>query len=835
MDCADAPGTCELVVATGAGATILARHALAFDPSSPLPNPEVTVAPSTGLVSGQTVTVAGAGFAADDFLLLRECAVGDLVCSSTLTFAVSVADGTFSAPYVVRLRVGDGEGGATHCLAVACELRVSSAADPDYDASFPLTFDPNQPLPPLPAIVVTPATGLLHDQVVMLTGSGFDPGSYIDLAECGDADSRNCVEYVANAQADAAGAFSVTAPLSRLVSAYTLPTFEFTTVDCAVGPCSVSATSWAGDEGIELRANAPIAFDGTVPPPALPQADVTPRTNLPYRAQVAVHGSGFRPGSGVGASFCLGSESAGGCGFSFDFGTADAAGEVDLTLAVKRRISFGDSDGSLIDCLDEGTECSVTLQGERRYERAEVPLTFDPNAPIPPPPSATVIPDHDLGWRQVVGFGGSGFTPGLLTVQQCGVFETGPVGFNFCTGFDQVEVTAEGNMLGSFTVQRVLDAGYADPASRIDCATSAESCTLRFGNGDPDESADVPLDFDPESEPPPPPVLTLTPSTHLHDGRPVILQGSGFTPGSLIGLAPCKSGVTSIADDCDLGRAFTATSDAAGDFILGYTPQGVIGTSNGVIDCTSAPGTCVLASANATDLREFGSTPLSIDGPDLVLHDAAVIEGTGTMTVANVMVELSEPIGSPTTVEWRAAPGTAGEMDYMSRSGRAVIPAGETMALIPARVMGDAIDEPIERFSINVTAALGTNVVDGTARVVIVDDDPKPVVTTKDMTFVEGDNGTKIGVVPVWLSAPSEFEVTVSYRTRRGTARPGSDFVSRRGDVVIPPGQTGAFIVFDIVGDRTRERTEWFGIELRRARHGELADHFAQVTITDND
>ena len=183
VDCASAPGACDLVAATQ-NAVILARHALGFDPTAPPPASQVTVAPSTGLLNNQTVTVFGSGFLPGDRVYVRECATVDPFCSGSTTVVQADSGGGFSTSFNVRLRVGDGSGGATHCLVVDCIVRAESQTDQEYVADAPITFDPTQPVPALPAIQVTPATGLVHDQLVTITGTGFDPNSYIEISEC---------------------------------------------------------------------------------------------------------------------------------------------------------------------------------------------------------------------------------------------------------------------------------------------------------------------------------------------------------------------------------------------------------------------------------------------------------------------------------------------------------------------------------------------------------------------------------------------------------------------------------------------------------------------------
>jgi Neocarzinostatin family./Calx-beta domain. len=823
IDCSSASDACDLVVADQ-NAAVLARHALAFDPNAPAPHPTITVTPSTGLLAGQSVTVGGTGFAAADSVRVSECATIDPFCSGANTFVTTDTNGAFSIPLTVRLRVSDGSGSATHCLAVACIVRAASNVDLEYVADAPITFDPNQPPPPVPSITVTPSTGLLHDQTVTVSGTGFDPSGFVEITECASDTSPFCGEYLTDTQLDATGAFTISANVSRLLS--TSGPGGPSVVDCAVGPCSLNAIGFSGNESIELVANTPITFDGSVPPPPIPVVTVTPTTNLSYRAQVTVHGTGFSAGEFVYADFCADSQQSGGCGSSSNGTAADASGTVDFTLDVKRRVSFGGVE--MVDCIDAGTQCSVQVQGQRSYERTQVTVTFDPNSPIPPPPTATATPDHDLGFRQVVNITGSGFPPGPTDVQQCAPADR-PGPFGACTGFAQVVADANGAITGSIEVRRLLNFGGDTP---FDCATSPQPCTLQIGSGDPDETATVPLGFDPNSQPPPPPVVVVSPSTHLLDGQQVTVGGLGFAAGATLGMAPCKAGVTAIADACDIGRAGVATAGANGAFLTTRAAAGVIQTAQGSVDCTTAIDACVLAVANAADLSEFATAAMSFDAPELMVHSATATEGTGDMTPAEVMVELSTPIGTPTTVEWQAIPGTAGTDDFMQTRGRVTIPAGATEAMIHVDVVGDAIDEPTERFTVQVISALGTRISDGTATVKIRDDDGPPSASIRDG---RGREARGRAYAEVTLSGPSGKTIVVHYVTHHGSARSGTDYVRQDSELIFLPGETRHVIRVALVDDHTREPTESFRIELDRAENADVADDTGIVTITDDD
>ena len=431
-------------------------------------------------------------------------------------------------------------------------------------------------------------------------GTGFDPRSDIEIDQCAGAESGYCDDYLDFLTADAAGAFDADVAVSRLVRTVDFPDIGsppvFTIVDCATVACRLDANGYSDTEALSLTAEAPISFDGSVPPPALPVVTVTPHSDLPYRAQVAVHGTGFSPGESVNAEFCADSPNGSACAFDGGFALADAGGVVDLTVGVRRRISYGGGEPT-VDCVDAGSHCYVEVFGQRSYEQVLADVTFDPNAPVPPPPAATVTPDHDLGYHQVVTVAGSNFTPGTVYVSQCAPVD-GEDPYPYCIGGGpSLTADASGHLSGTMTVDRIVRLG---PGFSVDCATTATPCILEFGNpGGLDDVVDVPLAFDPDAPVPPPPAVTVTPSAHLFDGQHVTVAGRNFTPGTQVGVTECRAGVPVIADGCDIGQVRVATVAADGTFSRRFVTESVLGTADGPIDCTTAANACVLAVANA--------------------------------------------------------------------------------------------------------------------------------------------------------------------------------------------------------------------------------------------
>lgn len=74
----------------------------------------------------------------------------------------------------------------------------------------------------------------------------------------------------------------------------------------------------------------------------------------------------------------------------------------------------------------------------------------------------------------------------------------------------------------------------------------------------------------------------------------------------------------------------------------------------------------------------------------------------------------------------------------------------------------------------------------------------------------EGDEGSTIWHLPVTLTAPSDVEVTVSWRTVDGAGTPGlaghaSDVVEGSGTLTFAPGDTTQTVPLEIVGDTVAE------------------------------
>jgi protocatechuate 3,4-dioxygenase beta subunit len=217
---------------------------------------------------------------------------------------------------------------------------------------------------------VTPATGLLHGDVVALHGTGFTPAATVYFCQGvveGTAGPEDCGGAIQTAQADDAGEFTASYTVQRFMS----PSVVGSTIDCAQpsAACAIGASDFfAPSSG---AAFAPLTF--TAQPPRT--LTVTPAAGLVDGDVVAVHGTSFVPADTV--TVCQGSGTL--CLAPAETVQADAAGEFSVDYTVQRLVQL--SGVTSIDCAAPTASCSMlSVPGTGG---AAVPLAFAPQPPLP--------------------------------------------------------------------------------------------------------------------------------------------------------------------------------------------------------------------------------------------------------------------------------------------------------------------------------------------------------------------------------------------------------------------------------------------------------------------
>lgn len=347
-------------------------------------------------------------------------------------------------------------------------------------------------------ITVTPNVDLVDHQVVRVTGSGFAPHQFVDLLQCqtGGHGFSGCVfPPTDDTFADAHGAFTTTVGLSARLSGFLLSS----PVDCRpVGTCELRAKPESGG-----AASVGLNFDPAAPLADPPILTVTPNTGLVDGQLVLVEGSGFRPGGLLFVIICEGTvptaqrcpDSAG----ATDDDRVDADGNVSTEHRVRALISVGQP-STVVDCRVSSCFLSAS-EDPFGDDLPMVPLQFDPDAPLLPPPTVTADPSTGLHDGQVIEVHGTGWTPqeAVLLLQCEG---TAPFSDARCSDgpFTPNFVGNGTTFAGSFTVAATF---ATDEDHQVHCLTQACSLVAFSTTGSGAETASTPLSF--VADPPTPP------------------------------------------------------------------------------------------------------------------------------------------------------------------------------------------------------------------------------------------------------------------------------------------------------------------------------------------
>lgn len=222
--------------------------------------------------------------------------------------------------------------------------------------------------------------------------------------------------------------------------------------------------------------------------------------------------------------------------------------------------------------------------------------------------------------------------------------------------------------------------------------------------------------------------------------------------------------------------------------------------------------------------------------PSLRAIDVTLPEGTGGTSDAVFTVQLAPTSSQEVTVLYATANDTAiAPEDYTAAAGILTFPPGVGVRTVVVPIVGDALDEPGEAFTLNLGSATNAVIADGTAVGTIEDDDAPVSLTIADTETIEGDGGLGTVAFPVTLSGRSAFPVTVGFATTNGTAAGPGDFVATSGTLSFPAGETQRSVEVSIVRDLQDEGDEAFEVALSSPSNATLGDASAAGLIRDDD
>ncbi|MDX6650775.1 MAG: large repetitive protein [Solirubrobacteraceae bacterium] len=241
------------------------------------------------------------------------------------------------------------------------------------------------------------------------------------------------------------------------------------------------------------------------------------------------------------------------------------------------------------------------------------------------------------------------------------------------------------------------------------------------------------------------------------------------------------------------------------------------------VNLSSASGATISDSSGVGTIQDDDASPT------LSVTNANRTEGDVGM---DFTVRLSAASGRDVTVRYATADGSAvAPGDYTPTSGTLTIPAGSTSRTVRVPIREDALDEPSEAFSVNLSGASGASISDSRGIGTIADDDAAPTLAIRDAAAREGQPA---GLV-VALSRPSGRTITVRFTTEARSATYGVDFVPVSGVLSIPPGASSGTIFVATVADTLDEPAESFAVRLSGAGNARIARTTGTVTIADDD
>jgi hypothetical protein len=233
------------------------------------------------------------------------------------------------------------------------------------------------------------------------------------------------------------------------------------------------------------------------------------------------------------------------------------------------------------------------------------------------------------------------------------------------------------------------------------------------------------------------------------------------------------------------------------------------------------------------------------DAPSIKVNDATVTEGNSGTTAATFTVSLSSASVQTVTIHYATAAGsaTAGS-DFQAASGTLTFAPGATSRTITVLVNGDRVAEPVESFSLLLTAPTNALLADASGSGTVVDDDP--YISIAGYSGPEGNSGTMPFTFTVTLSAAYDVPVIVSYVTADLTsaevngygltaATAGVDYAAKSGTVTFAAGQTNQTITVSVNGDRLGESNESFAISLTGTTAGTIGSAPAFGTILNDE
>jgi LPXTG-motif cell wall-anchored protein len=373
---------------------------------------------------------------------------------------------------------------------------------------------------------------------------------------------------------------------------------------------------------------------------AAPRATVEPASGLVDGSRVTVSVTGLPAGGAVQVAQCTagGGPNIEACDFlDTRGGIADGSGNASFELRVDAVMAVGGFEGTdELDCRAAGACVILVFPGfdAQGFQPIEVPLSFEPGAPLAPPPTVTVDPQEGLVDGQQVRVTAAGLVwedDGFALLCRANPTSSVDCDFNSSAPF----LVAEDR---TATVQLHVTAFIETGNGVVDCR-EPDACVVvvTTDRGRSTRKAGVgPIAFDPDGEVVPP-ALTITPDNDLVDGQTVSATATGFTS-DFLELLQCPPGDDN--SSCEF-VGFVEATGPDGGFTQNATLSAIVIGETASVDCRTSAEPCVLvATPGPINSPRAARAPLHFrpDGPLLPGPSLTVTPSTDLPDQASVTV-----------------------------------------------------------------------------------------------------------------------------------------------------------------------------------------------------
>jgi hypothetical protein len=287
---------------------------------------------------------------------------------------------------------------------------------------------------------------------------------------------------------------------------------------------------------------------------------------------------------------------------------------------------------------------------------------------------------------------------------------------------------------------------------------------------------------------------------------------------------------------------FVNTNCAAGDYTTAETYLTTLsvstdssgnaafsGTFNSVLYGSGISATTTDAQNNTSEISNC-SVVTRHGAFALPMIPSSVSETAGSITVpvsriggsaGTVTVDYATSAPAPSPGYYTATPG----LDYAATSGTLTFADGEVSKTITIPIFDDNLYEPSERINLTLSHPTGGATLDfiSSNLIYILDNEPQTKISISDGSVIEGNSGTTLCKIPVTLSTPAGFPVTVTFAVGSGeSATAGEDYQPISGSITFAPGEVTKTIDVPVFGDTKYELDEVFGVSLISATPEEL-------------